>query len=269
MITDTPGIPGEEARLVAHLSLEQKVRLLTGADSWRLHGESAVGLRPIVMSDGPAGVRGTSFDSRNPSSSLPCPVALGATWDEQLVHDLAFALGQETRARGVDVLLAPTINIIRTPLSGRGFECFSEDPLLTTRLAVAYVRGVQEAGVGATAKHYVANDSETERRTYDARISDTVLREFYLPPFEAVVAEADVALVMAAYNSVNGATMTANPTLLRELLKVEWAFPGVVVSDWSATRTTVPSAMAGLDLIMPGPHGPWGGLLLAAVNAGS
>ena len=130
------------------------------------------------------------------------------------------------------------------------------------------MRGVQEAGVGATAKHYVANDSETDRRTYDARIAEHVLRELYLPPFEACVAEANVALVMAAYNSVNGTTMTANPTLLRELLKTEWEFTGVVVSDWSAARTTVPSALAGLDLVMPGPDGPWGDYLLAAVRAG-
>src|ERR1700736_2025206 len=190
MSSGTTGVRGDDSDLVARLTLEQKVRLLTGADSWLLHGESAVGLRPMVLSDGPAGVRGTRFDSRSPSSSLPCPIALGATWDEQLVHDLAFGLGQETRGKGVDVLLAPTINIVRTPLSGRGFECFSEDPLLTTRIAVAYVRGVQEAGVGATAKHYVANDSETERRTYDARVSETVLREVYLVPFEACVAEA-------------------------------------------------------------------------------
>jgi beta-glucosidase len=263
------GVRGDESGLVAQLTLEQKVRLLTGADSWLLHSESTVGLRPMVLSDGPAGVRGTRFDSHNPSSSLPCPVALGATWDEQLVHDVALALGHEARAIGVDVLLGPTVNIVRTPLSGRGFECYSEDPLLTARIAVAFVRGVQEAGVGATAKHYVANDSETDRRTYDARISQTVLRELYLPPFEACVVEGDVAMVMAAYNSVNGATMTANPILLRGLLKGEWEFPGVVVSDWSATRTTVPSALAGLDLIMPGPQGPWGGLLLAAVKAGS
>jgi beta-glucosidase len=268
MTSATTGIPGDESALIGRLTLEQKVRLLTGADSWHMNGESAIGLRPIVMSDGPAGVRGTRFDSRNPSSSLPCPIALGATWDEQLVHDLAFALGQETRGKGVDVLLGPTINIVRTPLSGRGFECFSEDPLLTTRIAVAYVRGVQEAGVGATAKHYVANDSETERRTYDARISETVLRELYLAPFEACVAEASVALIMAAYNSVNGAAMTANPVLLRDLLKVEWEFGGVVVSDWSATKTTVPSAIGGLDLVMPGPHGPWGDHLVAAVRAG-
>jgi beta-glucosidase len=122
--------------------------------------------------------------------------------------------------------------------------------------------------VGATVKHYVANDSETERRTYDARISETVLRELYLPPFEACVVEAGVALVMAAYNSVNGAAMTANPILLRDLLKAEWAFPGVVVSDWSATKTTVPSATGGLDLVMPGPHGPWGDHLMAAVRGG-
>ena len=260
---------GDEETLVARLTLEQKVRLLTGADAWSLHAEAAVGLRPLVFSDGPAGVRGTRFDPGRPSSSLPCPVALAATWDEELVREVARALGREARARGIDVLLAPTINIVRTPLSGRGFECFSEDPLLTARIAVAYVRGVQEAGVAATAKHYVANDSETDRRSYDARISERVLREVYLAPFEACVAEAEVALVMAAYNTVNGAPMTANPTLLRDVLKTEWGFPGVVVSDWSATRTTVPSAVSGLDLVMPGPGGPWGDRLLDAVKAGA
>jgi beta-glucosidase len=261
-------LPGEQSGLVARLSLEQKVRLLTGADGWVLHGASTIGLRPMVFSDGPAGVRGTRFDPADPSSSLPCPTALAATWDEQLIQTLALALGHEARAKGVDVLLAPTINIVRTPLNGRGFECFSEDPLLTARIAVAFVHGIQAAGVGATAKHYVGNDSETDRRTYDARIAEHVLRELYLPPFEACVAEANVALVMAAYNSVNGATMTANPALLRGLLKTEWEFPGVVVSDWSAARTTVPSALAGLDLVMPGPDGPWGELLVAAVRAG-
>jgi beta-glucosidase len=261
-------IPEEQSGLVARLSLEQKVRLLTGADAWVLHGASAIGLRPMVLSDGPAGVRGTRFDPNDPSTSLPCPVAMAATWDEQLIQGMALGLGREARSQGVDVLLGPTVNIVRTPLSGRGFECFSEDPLLTARIAVAYVRGVQEAGVGATAKHYVANDSETDRWTYDARVAEHVLREFYLPPFEACVGEANVALVMAAYNSVNGTTMTANPTLLRGLLKTEWEFPGVVVSDWSAARTTVPSALAGLDLVMPGPDGPWGAYLLASVRSG-
>ena len=263
------GTRGDESSLIARLSLEQKVRLLTGADAWSLYAINAVGLRSMVVSDGPSGVRGRRFDPGKPSSSLPCPVALGATWDERLVTEVARALGEEARSRGVDVLLAPTVNIVRTPLSGRGFECFSEDPVLTARLAVAYVRGVQESGVGATAKHYVANDSETDRRTYDARISEQVLRELYLAPFEACVFEADVAMVMAAYNSVNGHTMTANATLLRDLLKDEWGFQGVVVSDWSATRTTGPTALAGLDLVMPGPRGPWGDQLVAAVRDGT
>src|SRR5689334_1537223 len=267
MSSATVGI-SDESSLVARLSLEQKVRLLTGADAWVLHGESAVRLRPIVMSDGPAGVRGVRFDAANPSSSLPCPIALGATWAPDLIEELSTALGREARSKGVDVLLAPTINIVRTPLSGRGFECFSEDPVLTSRIAVAYVRGVQKAGVGATAKHFVANDSETERHTYDARVSERALREVYLPPFEACVGEADAYLVMAAYNSVNGATMTANSPLLHDLLKTEWGFTGLVVSDWSATTSTVPSALAGLDLVMPGPDGPWGERLLAAVRAG-
>src|SRR5450759_4101235 len=240
-----------------------------GADSWALHVESAVGLRPLITSDGPAGVRGARFDPSNPSTSLPCPVALAATWDVDLIEEIATALGQEARSKGVDVLLAPTMNIIRTPLSGRGFECFSEDPLLTSRIAVAYVRGVQRAGVGATAKHYVANDSETERRSYVARISEGVLRELYLPPFEACVGEAGVFLVMAAYNAVNGPTMTANAILLHDVLKSDWGFTGVVISDWSATTTTVPSALAGLDLVMPGPDGPWGDKLIAAVRNGA
>jgi beta-glucosidase len=269
MSSTKESVRSDESGPVGRLTLEQKVRLLTGADGWNLYAEKALGLRPIVMSDGPAGVRGIRFDAARPSSSLPCPVALAATWDERLVHDVALALGHEARARGVDVLLAPTVNIVRTPLSGRGFECFSEDPVLSARIAVAYVRGVQEAGVAATVKHFVANDSETERRSYDALVAESVLRELYLPPFEACVAEADVALVMAAYNSVNGAFMTANRALLHDLLKTEWGFRGVVVSDWSATSTTAPSAKAGLDLVMPGPHGPWGDHLVAEVHAGS
>src|SRR5438046_8540441 len=223
------GVTGDESGLVARLSLEENGRLLTGANPWVRHGEPAIGRRASVMSDGPAGVRGLPLDAPNPSTSLPCPVALGATWDPELIEELTTALGREARSKGVDVVLGPTINIVRTPLSGRGFECFSEDPLLTSRIAVAYVRGVQKAGVGATAKHYVANDSGTERRTYDARIREGLQREAHLAPFEACVAEAGVFLIMAAYNSVNGATMTANAPLVRGVLKGEWACTGAVV----------------------------------------
>src|SRR5215472_6511461 len=156
--------------LLARLGLEDKVRLLTGADNWRTCPLPAIGLRSMVMSDGPAGVRGVTLDERNPSASLPCPSALGATWDPGLIQRVAHALGTEARSKGIDILLAPTINIMRTPLGGRGFECFAEDPVLTARAAVAFVTGLHSAGIASAAKHYVGNDSETERWTYDARI---------------------------------------------------------------------------------------------------
>lgn len=257
------------ASLVAGLTTSEKVCLLTGADSWRTHSSEALGLRAMTTSDGPAGVRGVVLDERHPSSSLPCPSALGATWDPGLVDDLAAALGAEARGKGVDVLLAPTINLMRTPLGGRGFECFSEDPVLSARLGVAFVRGLQSAGVAATVKHFVGNDSETERWTYDARIAQDVLRELYLVPFEACVREARVGLVMAAYNKVNGIPMTEHARLLRDVLKDEWGFDGVVTSDWHAARSTMATALAALDLAMPGPDGPWGGLLARAVVEGT
>jgi beta-glucosidase len=183
-------VAGAPDGLPSWLTVQDKVLLLTGADSWRTQGAEALGLRPMITSDGPAGVRGVVLDERHPSSSLPCPSALGATWDTELVGELAAALGAEARGKGIDVLLAPTINLMRTPLGGRGFECFSEDPVLTARLSVAFVRGVQSAGVAATVKHFVGNDSETQRWTYDARIAERVLRELYLVPFEACVREA-------------------------------------------------------------------------------
>src|SRR6266702_1108438 len=259
---------GDERGLLAALSLDDKVRLLTGADNWRTHSLPAIGLRAMVVSDGPAGVRGTTMDERNPSASLPCPSALGATWDAELVRALAFALGTEAKSKGVDVLLAPTINVMRTPLGGRGFESFGEDPVLISTLAVAFVQGLCQAGVAAAVKHFVGNDSETQRWTYDARIAEHLLRELYLAPFEACVREADVSLVMTGYNRVNGASMTEHAALLSGVLKEEWGFRGVALSDWHAARSTVATAAAGLDLAMPGPDGPWGEKLTAAVRAG-
>jgi beta-glucosidase len=258
-----------ERGLPAALPVADKVRLLAGADSWRTHGCDLLGLRPLVTSDGPSGARGTTLDDRSPASCLPCPSALGATWDQDLVLEVAAALGAEARGKGIDILLAPTINLMRTPLGGRGFECFSEDPELTARLAVAYVRGVQGAGVAATAKHFVGNDSETQRWTYDARIAEQVLRELYLVPFEACVRQAGVALVMAAYNAVNGSRMTEHARLLREVLKGEWGFAGVVTSDWSAARSTAAAANGGLDLAMPGPNLFWQQPLADAVGDGT
>jgi beta-glucosidase len=252
---------------VAALSLEQKVRLLTGADVWSLHPEPAVGLRRLVVSDGPAGVRGERWDERDTSANLPSPTALAATWDDARVERLGRLLAAEARAKGVDVLLAPTVNLHRTPYGGRHFECFSEDPLLTGRIGAAYVRGLQSQGVGATVKHFVANDSETDRFTLDARIGERTLHELYLAPFEEIVRDGGVWAVMAAYNGVNGPTMTENP-LLRDVLKQEWGFDGVVMSDWFAARSLAAAGAGLLDLVMPGPSGPWGEDLVTAVRAG-
>lgn len=253
-------------RLIGTLSLEQKVRLLTGATTWRTAGEPGIGLREMVTSDGPAGVRGEAWDERRTSVLLPSASALGAMWDEELVERLGGLLGTEAVRKGVDVVLAPTLNLHRSPLGGRHFECFSEDPELTGRTGAALIRGIQALGVAATAKHYVANDSETDRLTVDVRASGRTLREVYLAPFEAAVA-AGVWLVMAGYNAVGGTTMTASP-LLAEPLKGEWEFDGVAVSDWAAVRTTEDTARAALDLAMPGPDSPWGVSLVRAVKDG-
>ncbi|MFF1520118.1 glycoside hydrolase family 3 C-terminal domain-containing protein [Streptomyces sp. NPDC058305] len=256
----------ERERLLGKLTLREKVRLLTGATTWRTRAEPALGLREMVLSDGPAGVRGQSWDERDPSLLLPSASALGALWDERFVERLGGLLAAEARRKDVDVVLAPTLNLHRTPLGGRHFECFSEDPELTGRTGAALVRGIQAHGVAATAKHYVANDSETDRLTVDVRVSERVLREVYLAPFEAAV-EAGVRVVMAGYNGVNGTTMNASP-LLTDPLKREWGFAGVVVSDWGALRDGDPAGRAGLDLAMPGPDSPWGAALVRAVEDG-
>ena len=245
------------------LSLEQKVRLLTGADFWSLHPEPAVGLRRIVMSDGPAGVRGERWDEREPSANVPSPTALAATWDEARIERLGRLLAFECRRKGVDILLAPTVNLHRSPFGGRHFECFSEDPLLTARIGAAYIRGLQSEGVAATVKHFVANDSETERFTLDARVDERTLRELYMLPFELILEEEPWA-VMAAYNAVNGHTMTESPML--DWLRDSW--DGLVMSDWGAGRHTERAGNAALDLIMPGPDGPWGAALVEAVRDG-
>lgn len=261
------GPTADAARRVASLTLEQKVDLLTGADFWSLRAQPEIGLRSIVVSDGPAGVRGTGWDERDPSANVPSPTALAATWDVERVAALGRLLAAECHRKHVDVLLAPTVNLQRSPYAGRHFEMWSEDPLLTGVLAAGYVRGLQSGGVGATVKHFVANDSETDRYFADMVVDERTLRELYLAPFEQVVTEAGVWAVMAAYNSTNGTTMTESP-LLREVLQGEWGFDGLTMTDWFAGRSTVPAANGGLDLMMPGPGGAWGPALCAAVRDG-
>lgn len=259
----------ETERLLEKLDIGQKVRLLTGASNWRTYGEPAVGLRPLTMSDGPAGVRGEAWDERRTSLVLPSPTALAASWDGELVRELGGLLAAEARRKGVQVLLAPTLNLHRSPLGGRHFECFSEDPLLTARTGVAFVTGVQEGGVAATAKHFVANDAETDRLRVDVIVDERTLRELYLAPFEAAV-DAGVWAVMSAYNKVNGVTMSASELLERPLKEFGggWGFDGLVVSDWGAVRSLLDTARSGQDLAMPGPEGPWAAGLLGAVASG-
>jgi beta-glucosidase len=258
----------EVEELVAALTLAERCRMVVGHDEWFVPGCERLGIPGWRTSDGPIGVRGR--DPFGGGLALPGPSAMAATWDVGLVEELGVALGVESGDKDVDLLLAPTVNLHRSPRAGRHFEMFSEDPELTARVAVAYVRGVQSQGVGACIKHFVGNEQEHERQTTDTRIDDVTLREAYLRPFEAAVAEADVRSVMGAYNFVNGRHACAQRELLLGLLKDEWGFDGVVVSDWGAIKETVAPAVNGLDVEMPGPGRWWGaGQLEQAVGAGA
>ncbi len=266
MTGGTPAGPGESAE--TELGLAEAVALLTGRDLWSLPDHDGLGLAPIVLSDGPVGVRGGDGSAEEPGVLLPSPGALGATWDPTLLRSAGRLLGSEARRLGVHVLLAPTLNLVRSPLAGRAFECLGEDPLHVAMLGASYIRGVQEFGVAATAKHFVANESELDRMRYDVFADEDALRSAQLLPFEEAVRSGGAWAVMAAYNRVGGVAMTEHARLLLEILKGEWGFDGVVVSDWYATTSTAGSALGGLDLVMPGPGGPWGAALCRAVEAG-
>lgn len=253
-------------QLITRLDLPAGLRLISGAGMFRMAGDPAIGLSDMPLSDGPSGVRGENWDERDPSVSLPSGTALAATWDRELLTEIGELIAAQARRKNVYAVLGPTVNLHRSPLGGRHFECFSEDPMLTAEIAVAYVRAVQAYGVGACPKHYVANDSETDRFTVDVRVGERALREVYLYPFERAVA-AGAWMVMAAYNSVDGTTMTESP-LLDEPLKGSWGFDGVVVSDWTAVRSTE-GAARGTDLAMPGPAPLWGAALEEAVTSGA
>ncbi|MGA5447588.1 glycoside hydrolase family 3 protein [Streptomyces umbrinus] len=270
----TRSTPADQAReavvetALAKLDLDAKARLLAGQDMWSLPALPEIGLKSLVMSDGPIGVRGVRWTADDPSIALPSPTALAATWDPALARRAGVLLAQEARRKGVHVLLAPTVNLHRSPLGGRHFEAYSEDPYLTGRIGTGYVTGVQEGGVGTTVKHFVANDAETDRFTVNNVVSERALRELYLAPFEAIVENAHPWGIMTAYNSVNGTTMTEHRYLVNEVLRGEWGFDGFNVSDWMAARSTVDAVEGGLDVAMPGPTTVYGEKLAAAVRAG-
>ncbi|MFD6274435.1 glycoside hydrolase family 3 C-terminal domain-containing protein [Streptomyces sp. NPDC060209] len=255
-------------KAIGTLDLEAKVHLLTGATSFTLHPEPSVGLAEIVFSDGPTGVRGALFTGGRIACQLPNATLLAQHWDTAVAAEVGALLAEEAAAQHVHVVLGPTVNLHRTALNGRLFEEFSEDPLLTGALATAYINALQEHGIAATLKHFVANEAETDRKTVNSLLDERTLREVYLLPFEMAVADANPWAVMAAYNRVNGTPATEHTELITGLLKGEWEYDGLVMSDWYAATSTAESADAGLDLIMPGPAGPWGEKLVAAVRSG-
>ncbi|MEV7731187.1 glycoside hydrolase family 3 C-terminal domain-containing protein [Streptomyces sp. NPDC088921] len=269
-----PEAPADQARetaveaALAGLDLDAKARLLAGQDMWTLPALPEIGLDSLVMSDGPIGVRGVRWSADDPSIALPSPTALAATWDPELARRAGVLLAQEARRKGVHVLLAPTVNLHRSPLGGRHFEAYSEDPYLTGRIGAGYVTGVQEGGVGTTVKHFVANDAETDRFTVNNLVSERALRELYLAPFELIVENAHPWGIMTAYNTVNGTTMTEHHYLVNEVLRGEWGFDGYNVSDWMAARSTKGAIEGGLDVAMPGPTTVYGEALAQAVRDG-
>ena len=253
--------------LIKNLTLEEKVKMLSGFDAWHTHAIERLNIPSLKMSDGPNGVRGNGT-SGQPSACFPSAISLGSTWNLDLINQIGIALGQEANAKDVDVLLGPTINIHRHPLGGRHFESYSEDPFLTGKIATEYVSGVQSKNVAACLKHFVGNDTEFQRYAVSSNISERALREIYLLPFEMAIKAGDAQVVMSAYNKLNNIYCSSHKELLIDILKKEWGFDGYVVSDWGAALETNENAIGGLDLEMPGPAKTWGENLLSIINSG-
>ncbi|KAJ5578457.1 uncharacterized protein N7459_007421 [Penicillium hispanicum] len=239
--------------LLARLTLDEKISLLAGHSTWRTTGIPRLGIPPLKVSDGPSGARGQVFGDGVPAAFLPSGVSLGATWDEQLLFEMGRILAEETKSKSASVILAPTMCIQRHPLGGRNFESFSEDPYLTGKLATAHIRGVQSRGIGATPKHYAANDQETDRFHSNSVVPTRALREVYLRPFQMVIRDADPWCIMTAYNRVNGFHCDESTELLDIVLREEWQWEGLTMSDWGGAHDGPQTLRAGLDLEMPGP----------------
>ena len=257
------------------LTLEQKSRLVVGADSWHTAGLPEAGVPAVTMSDGPNGVRketgdgGLGVGASHPATCFPPAVTLGCSFDPGLAEQMAAAIADEARAQGVSVVLGPAVNIKRTPLCGRNFEYFSEDPLVSGRMGAAMVRGLQSRGVGASLKHFAVNNQETDRLRVSADVDARPLREIYLRAFEHIVRDAQPWTVMCSYNRVNGEFASQNHWLLTQVLRDEWGFSGLVVSDWGAVVDRVAALRAGLDLQMPGTGGRTSALVADAVRGGT
>jgi beta-glucosidase len=255
-------------KLVSELTLEEKVSLCHGSDFMSTTPVERLGIPRMWVTDGPHGARGRGWGTTS-TCAIPCGTALGATWDADLLRDVGVLMGHQVASKGANILLGPTMNIHRTPIAGRNFECYSEDPELSAVLASSFVSGLQSVeGIGACIKHFVANDQEFERMTISSEVDDRTLREIYLVPFERCVTQAYAWSIMTAYNRLNGTFCAEHEWLLNDVLRTEWGFEGYVISDWWGTKSTVPSANAGLDLEMPGPGVWFGQGLVEAVKNG-
>src|SRR5712671_1061738 len=231
-----------EARIdsmLKQLTLEEKIDLIGGHDSFYIRANQKIGLPRLKMADGPVGVR-----NYGPSTVFG-GIGLAATWDPELARRIGAVIGEDARARGVHFMLGPGVNIYRAPLCGRNFEYFGEDPFLSARTAVAYIKGMQSQGVSSTVKHFLGNNQEYDRHNVNSVIDERTMREIYLPAFEAAVKEARVGAIMDSYNLTNGIHMSQNRYLLTEVVKKEWGFEGLIMSDWSATYDGIEAANAG------------------------
>ncbi|KAM0127291.1 hypothetical protein ACHAP3_008859 [Botrytis cinerea] len=253
--------------VIHNASIQEKIDLLSGIDFWHTKPLPRFNVPSIRTSDGPNGIRGTKFFNGVPAACLPCGTALGATWDIELLKDAGLLLGKECSAKGVSCWLGPTVNIQRSPLGGRGFESFSEDPFLSGKLAGSIINGVQSNGTVATIKHFVANDQEHERMAVNAIISERALREIYLLPFQIAIADSSPGCVMTAYNKVNGEHVAESKYFIGDILRGEWGWEGLVMSDWLGTYSTSKALNAGMDLEMPGPTRWRGGIAELAVSS--
>ncbi|MCJ7671723.1 MAG: glycoside hydrolase family 3 C-terminal domain-containing protein [Acidimicrobiia bacterium] len=256
--------------LISELTLDEKASLTAGYDFWSTVAIERVGIPRVRVTDGPNGARGSSLLGYGTAAAVcaPCGSALGATWDPALVERVGQMLGEEALTKACRVLLAPTVNIHRSPLAGRNFECYSEDPMLSGRIAAAFVRGVQSRDVATTVKHFAGNDAEFERNTINSVIDERALREIYLVPFELAVRDGGALGVMTAYNRLNGPFCSEHEELISTVLRGEWGFDGFVLTDWFANGSTEGAARAGTDLEMPGPARFFGTALAEAVRAG-
>jgi beta-glucosidase len=259
--------------LIDQMTLEEKAALCTGVSNWTTLAVPRLGIPEILVADGPHGVRriqdvNSPIHRGLPATCFPTASSMASSWDKDLLFEIGQALGEECIALGVDVLLAPGTNMKRTPLCGRNFEYFSEDPFLAGKMAASFIDGVQSRGVGTSLKHFAANNQEFERFCIDARIDERALREIYLPAFETAVKEAKPWTVMCAYNKLNGVYCSENHNLLVDILKDEWGFQGLLVSDWGAVHDRVAALKGGLDLEMPGPKDRRVKAVVEAVRAG-